>query len=100
MKRTFATVAWLSATMNEPEAIAVQTATPRPAIPHERKTSTVRPRSLAATKAASARNATSARPASWVGVSTESSRCSPPAVDHATAAAAMYSCPRRRELRW
>jgi hypothetical protein len=84
--------------MNRPDANAVQTATPSPATPIERNTAIVRPRSLTATKAASARNATSARPASCVGVSTESSRCSPPAVDQATAAAAMYSWPRRREL--
>ena len=47
----------------------------------------------------SATKAKNARPASCVGVSTESSRCRPPAVDHATAAAAMYSCPRRRARR-
>jgi hypothetical protein len=51
----------------------------------------VRRRSLIATKIASATNAKKARPATWVAVSTESSRCSPPAVDHAAAAAAMYS---------
>ena len=51
----------------------------------------VRRRFRIATKSASATKAKSARPATWVGVSTESSRCSPPAVDHATAAAAMYS---------
>ena len=33
MKRTFATVAWLSATMNEPEATAVQSATASSARP-------------------------------------------------------------------
>jgi hypothetical protein len=48
-------------------------------------------RRLSATKIASARKAKSARPATWVAVSTDSSRCSPPAVDHAAAAAAMYS---------
>ena len=36
--------------MNVPDAIAVQTATPSPAIPIERKTAIVRPRSLIATK--------------------------------------------------
>jgi hypothetical protein len=98
-KRTFATAAWFSATMNEPDAIAVQTATPRPAGPIERNAPIVPRRFRTATKAASARNAKNARPASWVVVSTETSRWSPPAVDHATAAAAMRSCPRRRALR-
>src|SRR6187401_3584865 len=81
--------------MKKPEASAVVTATPRPARPIERNAASVRPRFLKATKAASARKA---RPATCVVVPTESSRCSPPAVDQATAAAAMYSCPRRRVL--
>jgi hypothetical protein len=98
-KRTFATVEWLRATMKEPDAIAVQTATPRPAMPIERNAAIARPRSRTATKRASATNAKSARPASCVGVSTASSRWRPPAVDQATAAAAMYSCPRRRARR-
>ena len=97
-KRTFATVEWLRATMKEPDAIEVQTATPRPASPIDRNTSTVRPRFVTATKTANATNAKNARPASCVGVSTESSRCRPPAVDQATAAPAMYSCPRRRAV--
>jgi hypothetical protein len=58
-------------------------------VPIERKATIVPPRFRAATKSAIATKAKNARPASCVGVSTESSRCSPPAVDHATAAAAM-----------
>ena len=77
--------------MNVPDAIAVQTATPRPAIPIEVNAVIVRRRLLIATKIASATKAKKARPATWVAVSTESSRWSPPAVDHAVAAAAMYS---------
>ena len=75
--------------MKKPEASAVETATPRPAMPIERNAATVRPRFLTATKAASATKAKNARPAICVVVPTESSRCSPPAVDQATAAAAM-----------
>ena len=77
--------------MNVPDAIAVQTATPRPAMPIEVNAVIARRRFLIATKIASATNAKNALPATWVGVSTVSSRCSPPAVDHAAAAAAMYS---------
>ena len=88
-KSTLATVEWLRATMNEPDANAVVTATPRPATPIVRKAATVRPRFRNATKSAIATKAKNARPASCVGVSTESSRCRPPAVDHAIAAAAM-----------
>ena len=73
-KRTLATVEWFSATMNEPEANAVQTATPRPATPMVRNAAIVRPRFRTATKSKSARKAKNARPASCVGVSTESSR--------------------------
>ena len=51
MKRTFATVVWLSATMNDPEAIAVQTATARPARPIEVNARTTLPRSETATNA-------------------------------------------------
>lgn len=75
--------------MNAPDAIAVVTATPSPAMPIEVNAAIVRPRLRNATKSASATKAKNARPASWVGVSTVSSRCSPPAVDQATAAAAM-----------
>ena len=95
-KKTFATVAWLSATMNDPEATAVQTATARPAAPIERKAWSVRRRLTATTKTPSASNAKTARPASCVIVSTESSLCSTPALDQARAAPATYSCPRRR----
>ena len=96
MKKTLATGAWLSATMNEPEATAMQTATARPAPPIDRNASSGLPRLETATYAASARQAKTARPATWVVVSTESSRCSTPAVDQARAADATSSCPRRR----
>ena len=43
-KRTFATVEWLRATMNDPDAIAVVTATPSPAMPMELNEATVRRR--------------------------------------------------------
>ena len=89
MNRTFATVAWLSATMNVPDATAVQPATASPAMPIERNASTGRPRLVTTTNAASATRANRARPATCVAVSTVSSRWSTPAVDHATAARTM-----------
>ncbi len=99
MKSTFATVVWLSATMNVPDAIAVQTATASSARPIEVNALTTRPRFVSATKTNSARAATKARPATCVAVSTDSSRCRTPALDHASAASATYICPRRRTLR-
>ena len=44
MKRTFATFAWLRATMKDPDATAVQTATPRPGSPIARTAATTPPR--------------------------------------------------------
>jgi hypothetical protein len=77
--------------MNEPEAIAVQSATATPAVPIDRKAASPRPRVEMVTRPARKRNAKSARPAIWVAVSTVSSRCRTPAVDHATAARATNS---------
>ena len=96
MKSTFATFAWLSATINMPDAVAVVAATARPATPIARKAATGWAWLTNATKTASARAAKNARPASWVAVSTESSRWTTPAVDHAIAARTTNSCPRRR----
>ena len=89
MKSTFATVAWLSATMNVPDATATQPATAMPAQPIARNASSGRPRLDTTTKSASATKAKNARPATCVAVSTVSSRWSAPAVDHATAASTM-----------
>ena len=49
MKRTWATVVWFSATMNDPDAHATATANPMPATPTERHAATTRPRSVTAT---------------------------------------------------
>jgi hypothetical protein len=63
MKKTLATVAWLRATMKDPDAIAMQTATARPARPVERRAATGRPWLEIVTKTASAIQAKTARPA-------------------------------------
>ena len=88
MKKTFATVAWFSATMNDPDATAVHAATASPAAPIERSAWSVRRRLTATTKTPSARSAKTAQPASCVIVPTDSSRCRTPALDHASAAPA------------
>ena len=88
MKSTRATVVWLSAAMNPPEAPAMHAARPTPASPVDRYAARTRPRSATATKSPSATRANSARPATWVAVSSESWRCSTPAVDQAIAARA------------
>ncbi len=87
-KMTFATVAWLRATMKVAEAIAVNPATASSASPIERNGLTTWPPLETATKARSAIAANTALPATWVAESTESARCSTPAVDQATAAMA------------
>ncbi len=88
MNRTLATVVWLRATMNVLDATAVSAATASSARPIVRKARSVSPRSVKATKRNRAIAAKSARPATCVAAPTESSRCSTPAVDHATAASA------------
>ena len=88
MNSTRATDVWLSAAMKPAEAAAMQTATPSPATPIERHAARKRPRSATATKSSSAIAANTARPATWVAMSTDSWRCITPAVDHAIAASA------------
>ena len=63
MKRTFATVVWLSATMNVPDATAVATATAIPAQPIDRNARVTPPRSENETKTSRASTAKNARPA-------------------------------------
>src|SRR6478735_1533674 len=96
---TCATVVWLRATMKLPEAIAVEAATPTPAMPIERNAPTTLPRSVNHTRPSSATSANPARPASCVAVLTPSSRWNRPAVDQAMAARATASWPRLREER-
>ena len=99
MKSTFATVVWLSATMNDPDATAVQTATTSSARPISVNDATTPRPPENATKAKSASVANTARPATCVAVLTVSSRCRTPALDQASAASATYTWPRRRMSR-
>src|SRR3954447_20628188 len=95
MNSTCATVVWWSATMNDPDAVATHAANAIPARPTERLASTTRPCSLIATHSSSATPANAARTATWVAALTDSPRCRTPALDHARAASATYTCPRR-----
>src|SRR3954447_22101912 len=81
--------------MNEPDASAVETLTPTIAQPLPRIGAAGSRHCAAATKIASAVNANSARPATWVPRPTWSSRWRTPAVDQARAASATYVWPRR-----
>ena len=74
MKSTFATVVWLSATMNVPDATAVHAATAISARPIALNARTPPPCPEKATNANSPNTANSARPATWVAVPTDSSR--------------------------
>ena len=96
---TWATLVWLRAMMKLPEAIAVHTPTPTPAMPIERNAPTTLPRSVRHRNPSSASSAKPARPASCVAVLTSSSRWNRPAVDQAMAASATASWPRLREER-
>src|SRR5712692_6348222 len=95
MKRTLATDEWFSATMNEPEEIAISAAIASPPRPTDRNARSTAPCSATATYASSPSTAKRARPASCVPTPTDSSRCKIPAVDHATAASATMARPRR-----
>ncbi len=74
MNRTRATLVWLRAAMKVPEAVATQSATATPAIPMALNACTTRPRSAIATHTSSAAAANTARPKTWVGVSSVSWR--------------------------
>ena len=84
-----------SARMKQLEAIATPIATPMPATPTLRKAANVAPRRRTTRYAVSAIAAAPARIAAWVGAGAPTKRCTGPAVDHATAAAATSSWPRR-----
>jgi hypothetical protein len=75
--------------MKDAEATAVQTATASPERPIDVNARRVWCPSVIVTNASKATVAKSALPATWVAVSTVSSRWRTPAVDHATAASAM-----------
>ena len=93
MKRTFATVVWFRARRKVPDEIARKTAIATPDRPIDRNAATVPRRSMTTTSANSAIAAKTARPATWVAGLASSSRCASPAVDHATAATRIASCP-------
>jgi hypothetical protein len=89
MRSTLATVVWVRAATNIADAIAKQTAKPRPEHPIVRKTRHGLPCSITAVKASRARKANTARPATCVTVLTEIPRWTRPALDQASAASAM-----------
>ena len=93
MKRTFATVVWFSASRKVPDEIARNTVIARPDRPIVRNAASVPRRSMATTSANSAIAANVARPATCVAGLASSSRWASPAVDHATAATRIASCP-------
>lgn len=67
--------------MNRPEAPAMQTANQNPGHPALRKDATGDSRVWSVASVTITMDATAARPATWVAVSTDNSRCSAPAVD-------------------
>jgi hypothetical protein len=85
---TFATEVSLSAVMNEPDVIAMSTATASPGRPIARKARITWPRSATATNTSTARNANAARPANWEARLMCNWRCKIPARDHISAASA------------
>src|SRR3954454_8812348 len=73
--------------------MARKTASRIPSRPRARNEESTPERSVIATTTSSARNAKSARPATWVAGDASSSRCASPAVDHASAARTIASRP-------
>ena len=76
-----------------PDEMARKTAIARPERPIDRKAATVPRRSIATTSTNSAISAKNDRPATCVAGLASSSRCASPAVDQATAATRIASCP-------